>query len=36
MQVGEDAAQLGVDRTRLFEVLNGRAEISSAMAPTKN
>ena len=32
LQVGEAAAQLGVDRATLSEVLNGRAAISTAMA----
>ena len=32
LQVGEAAAQLGVDRTTLFKVLNGRAAISPSMA----
>ena len=32
LQVGEAAAQLGVDRTTLSKVLNGRAAISSAIA----
>jgi len=32
LQVGEAAAQLGVDRTTLSKVLNGRAAISPAMA----
>lgn len=32
LQVSEAAAQLGVDRTTLSEVLNGRAAISPAMA----
>jgi addiction module HigA family antidote len=32
LQVGEAARQLGVDRTTLSKVLNGRAGISPAMA----
>jgi len=32
LQVGEAAAQLGVDRTTLSKMLNGRAAISPAMA----
>jgi addiction module HigA family antidote len=32
LSVGEAAAQLGVDRTTLSKVLNGRAAISPAMA----
>ena len=32
LQVGEAAAQLGVDRTTLSKVLNGRAGISPSMA----
>jgi addiction module HigA family antidote len=32
LQVGEAAAKLGVDRTTLSKVLNGRAAISPAMA----
>ena len=32
LQVGEAAAQLGVDRTTLSKVLNARAAISPAMA----
>ena len=32
LQVGEAAAQLGVDRTTLSKVLNGRGAISPAMA----
>ena len=32
LQVGEAAAHLGVDRTTLSKVLNGRAAISPAMA----
>ena len=32
LQVGEAAAQLGVDRTNLSKVLNERAAISPAMA----
>jgi antitoxin HigA-1 len=32
LKVGEAAAQLGVDRTTLSKVLNGRAAISPAMA----
>ncbi|MFZ9408141.1 MAG: hypothetical protein ACO26U_13745 [Burkholderiaceae bacterium] len=32
LQVGEAAAQLGVDRTTSSKVLNGRAAISPAMA----
>ena len=32
LQVGEAAGQLGVDRTTLSKVLNGRAAISPAMA----
>lgn len=32
LQVGEAATQLGVDRTTLSKVLNGRAAISPAMA----
>jgi addiction module HigA family antidote len=32
LQVGEAAAQLGVDRTTLSKVLNGRAAVSPAMA----
>ena len=32
LQVGEAAAQLGVDRSTLSKVLNGRAGISPAMA----
>jgi antitoxin HigA-1 len=32
LQVGEAAVQLGVDRTTLSKVLNGRAAISPAMA----
>ncbi|NCV71319.1 MAG: addiction module antidote protein, HigA family, partial [Betaproteobacteria bacterium] len=32
LQVGEAAAQLGVDRTTLSKVLNGRAAISPTMA----
>lgn len=32
LAVGEAAAQLGVDRTTLSKVLNGRAAISPAMA----
>ena len=32
LQVGEAAAQLGVDRTTLPKVLNGRAAISPSMA----
>jgi addiction module HigA family antidote len=32
LQVGEAAAQLGVDRTTLSKVVNGRAGISPAMA----
>ena len=32
LQVGEAAIQLGVDRTTLSKVLNGRAAISPAMA----
>jgi antitoxin HigA-1 len=32
LQVGEAAAQLGVDRTTLSKVLHGRAAISPAMA----
>jgi antitoxin HigA-1 len=32
LQVGEAASQLGVDRTTLSKVLNGRAAISPAMA----
>ena len=32
LQVGEAAAQLGIDRTTLSKVLNGRAAISPAMA----
>lgn len=32
LQVGEAATQLGVDRTTLSKVLNGRASISPAMA----
>ena len=32
LQVGEAAAQLGVDRATLSEVLNGRAAISTVMA----
>ena len=32
LQIGEAAAQLGVDRTTLSKVLNGRAAISPAMA----
>ncbi len=32
LPVGEAAAQLGVDRTTLSKVLNGRAAISPAMA----
>jgi addiction module HigA family antidote len=32
LQVGEAAAQLGVDRTTLSKVLNGRSAVSPAMA----
>jgi addiction module HigA family antidote len=32
LQVGEAAGQLGVDRTTLSKVLNGRSAISPAMA----
>lgn len=32
LQVGETAAQLGVDRTTLSKVFNGRAAISPSMA----
>ncbi len=32
LQVGEAAAQLGVDRTTLSKVLNGRSAITPAMA----
>lgn len=32
LQVGQAAAQLGVDRSTLSKVLNGRAAISPAMA----
>ena len=32
LQVGEAASQLGVDRTTLSKLLNGRAAISPAMA----
>lgn len=32
LQVGEAAAQLGVDRTTLSKVINGRAAISPSMA----
>lgn len=32
LQVGEAAAQLGIDRTTLSRVLNGREAISPAMA----
>lgn len=32
LQVGEAAAQLGVDRTTLSQVVNGRAAISPSMA----
>lgn len=32
LQVGEAALQLGVDRTTLSKVINGRAAISPAMA----
>lgn len=32
LQVGEAAAQLGVDRTTLSKVFNGRAAISPSMA----
>ena len=32
LQVGQAAAQLGVDRTTLSKVLNGRAAISPGMA----
>ena len=32
LQVGEAAAQLGVDRTTLSKVVNGRAAISPSMA----
>jgi addiction module HigA family antidote len=32
LQVGEAVAQLGVDRTTLSKVLNGRAAISPVMA----
>ena len=32
LQIGEAAAQLGVDRTTLSKVLNGRASVSPAMA----
>ncbi|MFM8610006.1 MAG: HigA family addiction module antitoxin [Burkholderiaceae bacterium] len=32
LAVGEAAAQLGVDRTTLSKVLNGRAAVSPAMA----
>lgn len=32
LRVGEAASQLGVDRTTLHKVLNGRAAISPAMA----
>lgn len=32
LQVGEAASQLGVDRTTLSKVINGRAAISPAMA----
>ena len=32
LQVGQAAAQLGIDRTTLSKVLNGRAAISPAMA----
>ena len=32
LQVGEAAAQLGVDRTTLSKVVNGRASISPSMA----
>ena len=32
LQVSEAAAQLGVDRTTLSKVLNGRAAVSPAMA----
>ena len=32
LQVGEAAAQLGVDRTTLSKVLNGQAAISPSMA----
>ena len=32
LQVGEAASQLGVDRTTLSKVLNGRAAISPALA----
>jgi len=32
LQVGEAAAQLGVDRTTLSKVLNGRSAISPTMA----
>ena len=32
LQIGEAAVQLGVDRTTLSKVLNGRAAISPAMA----
>jgi addiction module HigA family antidote len=32
LQIGEAAAQLGVDRTTLSKVINGRAAISPAMA----
>ena len=32
LQVGDAAAQLGVDRTPLSKVINGRAAISPAMA----
>jgi hypothetical protein len=36
LQIGENSAQLCVDRSILSKVPNGRAEISPAMAPTKN
>ena len=32
LQVGEAAAQMGVDRTTLSKVVNGRAAISTSMA----
>ena len=32
LQVGEAAAQLGIDRTTLSKVVNGRAAISPSMA----
>ena len=32
LQVGEAAAQLGIDRTTLSKVINGRAALSPAMA----